>query len=137
MRLRGFRCLDDFSLYANQVVGLNQVDAARFGTLSLWVRPLAAIVAGYLADKVGAGRMTWLSFAMIAIGSALLASGAIAEGLYLLFGVSLVCTSLGVFALRGLYFAIMKQAQVPLRYTGSAVGLVSLIGYTPDVFMGR
>ena len=43
---------------------------------------------------------------------------------------------LGVFALRGLYFAIMGEADIPLAYTGSAVGLVSMLGYTPDIFMG-
>ena len=44
--------------------------------------------------------------------------------------------SLGIFALRGLYFAIMQEGRVPLTFTGSAVGIVSFIGYTPDVFMG-
>ena len=43
---------------------------------------------------------------------------------------------MAIFALRGLYFAIMQEGRVPMAYTGSAVGFVSLIGYTPDVFMG-
>jgi len=132
----GFRSTDDFSLYASEVLGLNDVDAARFGTISLWVRPVAAVTAGYLADRFGAGRLTLASFILIAAGSATLASGTISEGLYLLFTLTIVCTSLGIFALRGLYFAIMKEGRIPLAFTGSAVGFVSLIGYTPDVFMG-
>ncbi len=40
------------------------------------------------------------------------------------------------FALRGLYFALFEEARVPVAFTGSAVGLVSVIGYTPDVFAG-
>ena len=43
-----------------------------------------------------------------------------------------VCES----TLGGLYFAIMQEGKVPMAYTGSAVGLVSVIGYMPDVFMG-
>ncbi|MEM7192358.1 MAG: MFS transporter, partial [Pseudomonadota bacterium] len=54
----GFKAIDDFSLYANQVVGLDQVDAARAGVVSLWVRPVAAIGAGFLADRIGASTMT-------------------------------------------------------------------------------
>lgn len=50
----GFKAIDDFSLYANQVVGLDQVDAAKAGVVSLWVRPVAAIGAGLLADRIGA-----------------------------------------------------------------------------------
>jgi hypothetical protein len=69
-------------------------------------------------------------------GSTILASGIITTGLTLLFTLTVIGTSLGIFALRGLYFAIMKEGRIPLAFTGSAVGFVSLIGYTPDVFMG-
>ena len=44
--------------------------------------------------------------------------------------------SAAVFGLRGLYFAIFGQAGVPAALTGTAVGIVSLVGYTPDIFMG-
>jgi len=132
----GFRAVDDFSLYANQVLGMNEVEAAKLGTVSLWVRPFAAVSAGLIADRVGAGRMTLLTFLLLAAGSAGLASGLITKDATFLFLLMVVCTSLGVFALRGLYYAIMQEGRVPLFYTGSAVGFVSLFGYTPDVFMG-
>ena len=132
----GFRSIDDFSLYANEVLGMNEVDAARLGTISLWVRPVAAVSAGFLADRLGAGRMTLASFALIATGSIVLASGVITGGTYTLFLLTVVGASLGICALRGLYFAIMKEGRIPLAFTGSAVGFVSLIGYTPDIFMG-
>jgi nitrate/nitrite transporter NarK len=131
-----FRGVDDFSLYANEVIGANQVEAAALGTTSLWVRPIAAVAAGFLADRFGAGRMTVLSFAIVALGSLLLGTGLLGEGHYTAFLLVIVCTSLGIFALRGLYFAIMREGRVPLAFTGAAVGLVSLVGYTPDVFMG-
>jgi Na+/melibiose symporter-like transporter len=54
-------------------------------------------------------------------------------GLYLL---AVIGASLGIFALRGLYYAIMQEGKVPLAFTGSAVGMVSVVGYTPDIFMG-
>ncbi len=132
----GFKAVDDFSLYANQVIGLNQVDAARAGVVSLWVRPVAAIGAGYFADRVGATWMTICSFALLGAGSAILASGVIAAGMVWVFLLTIICCSMGIFALRGLYFAIMREGKVPIAYTGSAVGFVSAIGYTPDVFMG-
>ncbi len=132
----GFKAIDDFSLYANQAVGLNHVDAARASVGSLWIRPVAAIGAGYLADRFGAPKMTIFSFGMLAAGGAVLASGMIGTGMIWIFLATIVCSSAGIFALRGLYFAIMQDGKVPLAYTGTAVGFVSLIGYTPDVFMG-
>lgn len=132
----GFKSADDFSLYASEILNYNEVEAARAGTVSLWMRPIAAIGAGFLADRFGTVRMTLLSFGLLFAGSVLLASGAIDSQVAWLFFVSIVCSSLGIFALRGLYFAIMQEGRVPLALTGSAVGFVSFIGFTPDVFMG-
>ena len=132
----GFKATDDFSLYAKEVLQVNEVEAARVGTYSLWIRPISAIAAGFLADRFGSGKMTVVSFALLTAGSAVLASNTLTASMYVPYVVTIVCASLGIFALRGLYYAIMEEGQVPLAYTGSAVGLVSVIGYTPDVFMG-
>jgi sugar phosphate permease len=52
----------------------------------------------------------------------------------------LMCVALAataaVYGLRGIYFAIYDEAGVPPALTGTATGVVSVIGYTPDVFMG-
>jgi len=40
-----------------------------------------------------------------------------------------------IFGLRGLYFALFEESKVPAAVTGTAVGLVSVIGYTPDIFV--
>jgi len=132
----GFKAIDDFSLYANQVIGLNQVEAARVGVASLWVRPFAAIGAGYLAERLGAPFMIIGCFVLLAAGSSVLATGAIGAGMAWTFVLTIVFTSIGIFALRGLYFAIMQDGRIPMEHTGSAVGLLSVIGYAPDIFMG-
>jgi sugar phosphate permease len=131
-----YKGLDDVSLYAQVVLGFDEVQAAGVGTVSLWVRPFAAIAAGVLADRFGVVRMTAISFAMIVAGAVLLALGWIQPGRFAIFLATLIPTSAAIFALRGLYFAIMEEGRVPIHATGSAVGIVSVIGYTPDVFMG-
>ena len=40
-----------------------------------------------------------------------------------------------IFALRAIYFALLEEGKVPLAVTGTAAGIVSAIGFTPDVFM--
>jgi F0F1-type ATP synthase assembly protein I len=37
--------------------------------------------------------------------------------------------------LRGIYFALLEEGGVPLAVTGTATGIVSVVGFTPDVFM--
>jgi MFS family permease len=47
----------------------------------------------------------------------------------------LASTLVGVYGIRGIYFALMQESAVPLAATGTAVGIMSVVGFTPDVFM--
>ena len=132
----GYKGLDDVSLYAHDVLDFDEVQAARVGTLSMWVRPFAAIAAGLLADRFGVARLTMVSLLILGIGSAVIAAGAFRPGMTVFFFATLIATSAAVFALRGLYYAMMEEGRVPFGDTGSAVGIVSVVGYTPDIFMG-
>ena len=49
--------------------------------------------------------------------------------------INLTFTALGIYGIRALYFAILKEAGIPLALTGTAVGIVCFVGFTPDVFM--
>ncbi len=132
----GYKGLDDISLYANEVLLFDEVDSAKVSTVMLWVRPFAAIFAGFVADRAGVTKSTIVCFIVLVVSSAVMAAGILRPGMYVQFFATLVTASAVIFALRGLYFAIMDEGQVPFEFTGTAVGLVSVIGYTPDVFMG-
>ena len=41
----------------------------------------------------------------------------------------------GLLLLGGLYFALFEEAKVSAAVTGTAVGLVSVVGFTPDIFV--
>ena len=40
-----------------------------------------------------------------------------------------------MYALRGIYYATMGEAGIPLALTGTATGIISVIGYLPDSYM--
>jgi len=132
----GYKATDDFSLMARDVLGFDEVTAAGIGTLTFWIRAIVAVGAGYLADLVDSSRVIAWGFAILLAGSGLIASGLLAPGVAWMLISTIVATSVGVYALRGVYFALLAEGAVPLAFTGSAVGVVSLIGFTPDVFMG-
>lgn len=130
----GYKVTDDISLYADQVLGKNQVISAAIGTFILWLRPVFAIIAGVMADRMQPVRIISICFLLIVIGGIIVWSGAVSH----LYGVTLLTfafTVSGVYGLRGIYFAVMKGSGVPLKATGTAVGIMSVVGYTPDVFM--
>ena len=132
----GYKVTDVFSLYARQVLGYDQLAAARVGSALLFARPVVGLAIGLLADRTRITALLLASFGLAAAGAALFAAGVVtatAAGLFI-FSTGLV--ALGVYAARALYFAVMAAGRIPLALTGTAVGLISLIGYTPDIFSG-
>jgi MFS family permease len=132
----GYKATDDFSLLARDALGFDEVAASGIGTLSFWIRAAAAVGAGYLGDRIDASRVIAAGFAILIAGSLLIASGALVPGVAWMLITTIVATSVGIYALRGVYFALLAEGSVPLAFTGSAVGVVSFVGFTPDVFMG-
>jgi MFS family permease len=94
-----------------------------------------AILTGYLADRFDRIRLLSISFGITAGFGMLVAVGLIHQVLGLLL-LNLTLTAIGIYAVRAIYFAVMKEARVPLGLTGTAVGIVSFLGFTPDIFMG-
>ena len=132
----GYKGIDYYSGYAFDVLGMNEADAAGFTANASYIRLVAALGGGLLGDRFGIARLVWISFGALAGCWAILdLIGARPEVLAIVY-TNLVVTYFGVYALRGLYFALLEQTRVPHTVTGAAVGLISLIGYTPDIFIG-
>ena len=130
-----YKGVDDYTLFAAQAYGFDEVQAARLGALSAWVRPFAALAAGLLADRTTPSRVCTLCFAMLIIGYAIFGFGTPDSNVLWLLYANVLFTCVALFGLRGVYFALLQQGAVPTQVTGTAVGLISVIGYTPDVFM--
>jgi len=126
---------DNYSLFAVEAYGMNEVDAAAIVTIGAWLRPLAALGAGLLGDRFNVSRMLAVSFLLL-LGSNLFFAFTtpIAGAAWILMG-NILIASTAIFAMRGLYFALFEEAKVPVVMTGTAVGLVSVVGYTPDIFV--
>tara|TARA_R110002049_G_scaffold355_8_gene2124 strand:- start:1127 stop:2419 length:1293 start_codon:yes stop_codon:yes gene_type:complete len=132
----GYKITDVFSLYAREVMLYDEIDSAKVGTYLLYIRPIVGVGIGLLADRSKASLMMIIGFVVMLVGSTIFASGVITPNMSMLFLISLLITATGVYAFRTLYFAAMEEGKIPLVVTGTAVGLISLIGYTPDIFAG-
>lgn len=132
----GYKSTDDFSLYARDAFGYDDVAAAKIGSLALWVRPLAAMGMGLVADRWRASSATAMSFVIMSMGALMIALGLPGPGMPWMLAALVITTCVGVCALRGAYFALFGEGRVPLAFTGTAVGVVSVVGYAPDLFIG-
>ncbi|QZI68640.1 MFS transporter [Pseudomonas protegens] len=114
--------------------GMTAVMAGTITTIKLWMRPLGGIGGGWLGDR--------FSNISVLIGALLLATLGIvglilfpALGSLGLLIATVIFIGLMTYAIRGLYWAILDTCRIPLRITGLAIGIVSVVGYLPDAFI--
>jgi hypothetical protein len=132
----GYKLTDIFSLYANELMLFDEVEAAQLGMFQLYLRPIVGVGIGFLADKTRASLWLIIGFGIMIVGAAIFASGVVDPGMNGLFFMSLIVASTGTYAVRTLYFAALQEGEIPLAITGTAVGVISVVGYTPDIFVG-
>jgi len=130
----GYKTTDVFSLYAREIMLFDEVKSAQIGTFLLFIRPVIGITIGFLADRSKTTVWLMISFIISIFGALLFASGIINPSTITLFFIGILITATGVYAARALYFAAMQEGRIPLVLTGTAVGMMSLVGFTPDIF---
>jgi len=132
----GYKVTDIYSLYASEVMLYDQIEAAEVGALQLYLRPIVCVAIGLLADRTK--NMFWIIFGFVTmlIGALIFSFGIIKPDMNFIFFLSLVILAVGTYSIRALYFAVLKEANVAFALTGTAVGIISVVGYSPDIFAG-
>ena len=132
----GYKVTDIYSLYASEVMLYDQIEAAEVGALQLYLRPIVCIAIGLLADRTK--NMFWIIFGFVTmlIGALIFSFGIIKPDMNFIFFLSLVILAVGTYSIRALYFAVLKEANIAFALTGTAVGIISVVGYSPDIFAG-
>jgi sugar phosphate permease len=125
-----------FSAFLQEKYTMTATAAAFITVAKLWMRPIGGIGAGFLADKLGRENILAVTLTLSIIGLfSMLVLPATAASFILLFVVLMV--GIMTYATRGLYWSILERCNIPPRVTGLAIGVISLIAYTPDVYLPR
>lgn len=123
-----------FSAYLQEGYSMSAVAAGVITVTKLWMRPIGGIGAGFLGDRYGnEATLSW-SMLLASLGLIALALFPAAGGVAFLL---LIVILIGVmtYAVRGLYWAILETCKVPENVAGLAIGVVSVIAYSPDIFL--
>lgn len=129
-----FKGLDYFSIYATSVLKYNEVEAAAMVSSASYLRPVGALIAGVLADKFGASRVISWSFGLLLLCYAIFGLSTPDSGWSDWIFANILLTFFAAFAIRGVYFALLEETKISGHLTGTSVGIISLLGFTPDIF---
>ncbi len=123
--------------YMTEVLGVSATISGAIAIVRSYVLQFAGgPTGGFIADKIGSVTFVIsVCFVIIALalaGFVILPSNSsvmmVAVVLMLLFCVA-------IFAMRGIYFAPVDESGVPKNLVGTAIGVISVIGFFPDVYM--
>jgi sugar phosphate permease len=123
-----------FSAYMQNHYGLTAVAVASITTAKLWMRPIGAVAAGFAGDFLDRELVlsVLLVFASLSLAS-LVMLPAVAGSVALL-GIVLVIGFL-TYAVRGIFWSTLQSCDVSNKIKGLAIGVISLIGYSPDIYL--
>lgn len=130
-----YKLTGTYGTYARDVWGYSLEESTYFAVFIQYLRPIAAITVGWIADKFVPSKLIVPAFTILIIASAVLGMGFFYNQPIFLSFTFFIFMALGTYALRGLYFAIIEETKTPLQLTGTLVGIISVVGFTPDIFM--
>ncbi|WCM21923.1 MFS transporter [Paraburkholderia bryophila] len=124
-----------FSAYLHEgEIGLSVVMAGTITTLKLWMRPIGGIGGGFLGDRYSKVSVLVIALFLAALSLlGLMAAPRISSHVLLVFLVLFI--GILTYAIRGLYWSLLDRCNIPVTTMGLAIGLISVLGYSPDVFL--
>jgi sugar phosphate permease len=124
-----------FTPYSSDVFMMSAAMAGAISIGRMWLKPVGALISGFVADSFGIAISVSVLFAVLVTSFTGFALISAEPELLTIVLINVAIAAMAVFALRGIYFALLEEGGIPLALTGTAGGIVSMIGFTPDIFM--
>jgi nitrate/nitrite transporter NarK len=107
-----YKALDNYGLYAQVAFNMNELEAAEFVKNGAYLRPVAAIITGFIVDRFVASRVIGIFFAVLAASYVLLGFAPVSGfAIHYLYANTIV-TFVTVFGIRGVYFALIEETKI-------------------------
>ncbi len=123
-----------FSAYMQLHYGLTAVAVGSITVAKLWMRPIGAAAAGFAGDFLDRERVLGILLLLAAIslgGLVVLPAGASTGALLAV----VLLIGLLTYAVRGIFWSTLESCNVSARIKGLAIGAISLVGYSPDIYL--
>lgn len=123
--------------YFTNVIGATAVLSGVFAIIRNYVAQMGgAPLGGMLASKTKSSSLiVACAYVVMVVGIVIIVVLPANSSMMIPLIVAMILTAVTIYVMRGIYFAIIGECGIPDRLTGTAVGVVSIIGFSPDIFM--
>lgn len=123
-----------FAAYLQQNFGLTAVAVGTITVAKLWMRPIGGIAAGFIGDWSSPEKVLSILLVLASISLAMMAFLPTTSASVVMLVVVLLIGLL-TYGVRGLYWATLGGCNVPNKIKGLAIGMISMIGYFPEMYL--
>ena len=123
-----------FAAYLQQNFGLTAVAVGTITVAKLWMRPIGGIAAGFIGDWSSPEKVLSILLVLASISLAMMAFLPTTSASIVMLVVVLLIGLL-TYGVRGLYWATLGGCNVPNKIKGLAIGMISMIGYFPEMYL--
>ena len=109
--------------------------ATALGAAKLWMRPFGGVLGGMLGDKITNVRLMMWLFVIGILCTLYLALVKTTPDMAWTLWVFIFPFGLTAYAARGIFWALLYDCPIPTRVLGTAIGFISIIGYSPDAYV--
>lgn len=124
-----------FTPYATGILGATVTFAATLAALKRWLGTISSVAGGYMSDKIGTGRTILVSFLIMAAGTAGILLLPTSSKSILAFTVLFLIVYIFYSVNYAQTWAMMEEGAIPEQYSGTAAGIISTVGYLPEIFV--
>lgn len=123
--------------YMTEVLGVTLTLGALMGLIRTYgLQTLGGLGASYLSTKVGSpNKLIIAAFCVTTcclLGFVLIPAQ---NSMMPLITINMIILGLAVYAIRGNYYALVGESDMPIKITGAIVGVSSFIGFLPEAFI--
>jgi nitrate/nitrite transporter NarK len=123
-----------FTPYMTEILGASVTIGAALAASRRWFSLLGNVGGGIVTDKVGTTKMIFISFIVIAVGVVAMILLPEQRNIIIPFIILYILIYIFYNVNYAMTWALMDEGGIPERLSGSAAGLISTIGYLPEIF---
>lgn len=123
-----------FTPYATSILGMTVTLGATLAAVKRFFSPISNVGGGYIADKVGTGNLLLVSFLAMAAGTLAILFLPLSTSSIVVFIILYLLIYFFYNVNYALTWAMMSEGNIPEQYSGTAAGIISTVGYLPEIF---
>lgn len=123
-----------FTPYATNILGATVGFGAMLAAMKRWFSLFGNVGGGFLTDKIGSGKILLISFLAMAAGTAAILLLPLNSSSLLMFTVLFILIYVFYNVNYAMTWAMMDEGAIPEKYSGTAAGIISTVGYLPEIF---